>query len=45
MTIKTEKNNCNSSNRRDLAGTGEAGKTAVYHAGEMNVESVLETIR
>ena len=37
MTIKQKKTIA-------IAGTGEAGKTAVYHAGEMNVESILETI-
>ncbi len=27
-----------------IAGTGESGKTAVYHAGEMSVDAILETI-
>lgn len=27
-----------------IAGAGELGKTAVYHAGEMSVETILETI-
>lgn len=27
-----------------IAGAGEQGKTAVYHAGEMSVETILETI-
>ena len=44
MTIKQKKTIAIAATGGTIAGTGEAGKTAVYHAGEMNVESILETI-
>lgn len=44
MTIKQKKTIAIAATGGTIAGTGEAGKTAGYHAGEMNVESILETI-
>ena len=40
MTIKQKKTIAIAATGGTIAGTGEAGKTAVYHAGEMNVESI-----
>ena len=44
MAIKQKKTIAIVATGGTIAGTGEVGKTAVYHAGEMNVESILETI-
>ena len=27
-----------------IAGTGKKGKTAAYHAGEIDIDSIIETI-